>query len=77
MTGNHETYRKLEGDMDFDAGLVLEGMSTLEETAAQLGRYIGKVCGGHRTKGEVLGHKEFCIPYKYQDREAAFRRCGA
>ena len=77
VTGNHETYRKLEGDMDFDAGLVLEGMSTLEETAAQLGRYIGKVCGGHRTKGEVLGHKEFCIPYKYQDREAAFRRCGA
>lgn len=75
VTGNHETFTKLEGDMDFDAGLVLEGEATLEETAARLGKYIGSVCGGRRTKGEVLGHKEFCIPYKYQEKEAAIRPC--
>ena len=68
VTGNHETYVKMEEDMDFDAGLVLEGRATMEETAQELGRYIGRVCGGKRTKGEALGHKEFCIPYKYQEK---------
>lgn len=75
VTGNHETYRRMEGDMDFDAGLVLEGKSTLEETTAQLAGYISQVCGGRRTKGELLGHKEFCIPYKYQEKEAVRRPC--
>jgi len=68
VTGNHDTYVKMEEDMDFDAGPVLEGRVSLEDMAAELGRTIGKICGGVKTKGEMLGHKEFCIPYKYQDK---------
>lgn len=75
VTGNHDTFRKMKDDMDFDAGAVLAGRASLEETAAELGRYIGRVCGGQRTKAETLGHTEFCIPYKYQDKEVMTRSC--
>ncbi len=75
VTGNHDTYTKMKEDMDFDAGAVLAGRASLEETAEALGRYIGRICTGQQTKAEALGHKEFCIPYKYQDKTAMSRFC--
>lgn len=75
VTGNHDTYVRMEEDMDFDAGAVLGGQASLEETASELGRYIGGICGGRRTKAEVLGHREFCIPYKYQEAGGMTRPC--
>lgn len=75
VTGNHDTYVKMEEDMDFDAGPVLEGRASPEEMAEALLRYIAGICGGQRTKAEKLGHREFCIPYKYQDKEVIVRQC--
>lgn len=76
LTGNHDTYLRMKEDMDFDAGPVLEGEKSAEEMAEELGQYIGRVCAGQRTKGEILGHKEYCIPYKYQDRGVALHNCA-
>ncbi len=70
VTGNSDTYRRMEGDMDFNAGRVLSGECTPGELAGQLKELVINVAAGHRTKSERLGHKEYFIPYKYQEKEA-------
>lgn len=66
ITGNSETYRRMEGDMDFDAGPCIAGEKTIDEMALALFADVLRYCGGDRTKAELLGHREYCIPYKYQ-----------
>lgn len=68
VTGNRLTYARMTDDMDFDASPVLEGDATLDETAARLRDYVAQICGGALTKGEMLGHKEYFLPYKYQEK---------
>lgn len=76
ITGNSNTYLRMKDDMDFDAGLVLSGLSTLEESAAQLAEVVVNTAAGTYTKSEVQGHKEYFIPYKYQEKqENAKCRC--
>jgi altronate dehydratase large subunit len=52
--------------MDFDASKALSGEKTVDELSDELFGLIADVCGGEITKSESLGHKEYCIPYKYQ-----------
>lgn len=33
-----------------------------------LAEYVAKICAGKKTKAEILGHAEYFIPYKYQDK---------
>ncbi len=66
ITGNGETYRRMIDDMDYNAGVCLSGEQTLDEAAAALFRDILGYAGGREVKAEILGHKEYCIPYKYQ-----------
>lgn len=68
ITGNSDTYQKLIEDMDFNAGKVLTGESTLAESAAELSKMVAAVAAGSLTKSEELGHKEYFIPYKYQEK---------
>lgn len=68
ITGNSTTYERMEEDMDFNAGLVLDGTRTQEEMAEELFHLTVKVASGEYTKSESLGHKEYCIPYKYQEK---------
>lgn len=71
ITGNSDTYARMEDDMDFNAGLVLSGECTLDESAESLARMIADVTSGTLTKSEELGHKEYFIPYKYQEKQVA------
>lgn len=75
ITGNSKTFARMSGDMDFDAGPVLSGKCTRGEIADQLARMVAETASGTQTKSEALGHKEYYIPYKYQDKTAAVRRC--
>jgi altronate hydrolase len=45
-------------DMDFNAGAVLEGDTTLDEASKLLLGKILKVASGEATKSETLGHRE-------------------
>lgn len=74
ITGNSATYRAMEEDMDFDAGPVLEGRCSQDEMAQRLLKMAAEVASGTKSKSEVLGHKEYFIPYKYQDRDAT-KKC--
>ena len=75
LTGNSDTYRRMEGDMDFDAGPVLDGTCTMETLTGHLRQLVTGVASGHKSKSEALGHKEYFIPYKYQEKEV-IRPCG-
>ncbi|QTL97197.1 D-galactarate dehydratase [Iocasia frigidifontis] len=69
ITGNSHTYARMKGDMDFDAGRVLAGDCTLDQSAESLAQMIANVASGVLTKSESLGHKEYFIPYKYQEKQ--------
>ena len=74
ITGNHATYERMQEDMDFDASPILTGELSQEEMAVRLAGMVADVAGGTLTKSEALGHKEFFVPYKYQEKTVAFRR---
>ncbi len=67
VCANPETYRKLAGDMDIDAGRIMEGRGTLEEVGDEIFDLVVAVTGGQRTVSEVLGHQEFILTYKAFD----------
>ena len=73
ITGNHQTFERMKGDMDFDAGLALEGKISQKELLEHLIRTVMEIASGKQTKGEKLGHKEFFIPYKYQEEQVCFK----
>jgi altronate hydrolase len=64
VCANPETYRKLEGDMDVDAGRILEGRAGIQEVGAEIFQLIERVASGEPTKSEALGHQEFILTYK-------------
>lgn len=64
VCANPETYRRLEDDMDVDAGRILEGRATLSEVGLEIFEQIKRVAGGEPTKSEALGHIEFILGYK-------------
>ena len=64
VCANPDTYRKLSGDMDVDAGRVLEGRATLDEVGDEIYGLVLGVATGERTKSEALGHQEFILTYK-------------
>lgn len=77
VTGNSATYRALEADMDFDAGVVLAGKLTLAQAGRALADLIVRVAGGEPSKPEQLGHREYFIMYKHQETPALTAGCRA
>jgi len=67
ICANPETARRLAGDMDVDAGRVLEGKATLEQVGEEIYRRTLDVAAGTRTVSEALGHREFILTYKSFD----------
>ena len=74
VTGNSETFQKLKGDMDFNAGSLLDGNISAEELAFELAEYVSQICRGQLTKAERLGHAEYFIPYKNQDKTVTIQK---
>ena len=67
VCANPETYRKLSGDMDVDAGRIMEGRGTLDEVGDEIFDLVLAVASGARTVSEALGHQEFILTYKAFD----------
>jgi altronate hydrolase len=64
VCANPETYRRMEEDMDVDAGRILEGRATLDEVGREIFDLILATADGRRTASERLGHQEFSLTYK-------------
>ena len=67
ITGNTQTYQRMIEDMDFNAGTVLTGESSLDEAGNQLLSMVTHVAAGTPSKPERLGHREYFVMYKHQD----------
>ena len=64
VCANPDTYRRMSGDMDIDAGAILEGRASLEAVGEQILHSVVAVASGERTCSEALGHQEFILTYK-------------
>ncbi|TKC79924.1 hydrolase [Trinickia terrae] len=64
VCANPDTYRNLSGDMDVDAGRILEGRATLDEVGREVFGQTLTVAAGGASKSEALGHQEFILTYK-------------
>ena len=64
VCANPDTYKRMEEDMDVDAGRILEGRASLPEVGREIFDLIGRVGAGAATKSEALGHQEFILTYK-------------
>lgn len=74
ITGNHTTYQAMKDDMDFDASPILWGKRSQAEMAQELAQMVAITAAGTQTKSEVLGHQEYFIPYKYQEKQVVQKR---
>ena len=64
VCANPLTYRNLAGDMDVDAGRILERRATIDEVGREVFDRTVEVAAGARSKSESLGHQEFILTYK-------------
>ncbi len=64
VCANPDTYKRMAGDMDVDAGRILEGRATLDDVGREIYDLILRVANGEPTKSEALGHQEFILTYK-------------
>lgn len=77
VCANPETYRRMSGDMDINAGAVLEGRATLDDVAGDIFDRLLSVARGASTVSEDLGHREFLLTYKSDMEAGAGCRIGA
>ncbi len=77
VTGNSDTFRRMEEDMDFNAGRVLDGELSLAEAGMELAGLIARVAAGEPSKPEALGHREYFVMYKHQDTPSLADGCRA
>lgn len=64
ICANPETARKLAGDMDINAGRILDGAATIGEVGTEIYERTLAVASGARSVSEELGHREFILTYK-------------
>ncbi|NOU94536.1 hydrolase [Paenibacillus sp. LMG 31456] len=64
ICGNPVTCRRMADNMDIKAGDIIEGTHTVAEVGQEIVERIVLVAEGKPTQAELLGHKEYFIPYK-------------
>lgn len=75
ITGNHATFERMAEDMEFDASPILSGEKSRDAVAEELALHVAEIASGVLSKSEAMGHKEFYIPYKYQDKNIPPKAC--
>jgi altronate dehydratase large subunit len=55
MTGNRETFDKLNDMLDFESSGTLTGEKTIAESADELMELILRICSGERVMAEING----------------------
>jgi altronate hydrolase len=64
ICANPETYRRMQDDMDIDAGRILEGTATIDQVGHEISDLVIDLARGARSRSEALGHQEFILTYK-------------
>ena len=61
VSSNSSLYQRWKGNIDVNAGSILDGEENLESMGQRLFEEILEVASGKLTKAEILGHHEFAI----------------
>ncbi|MBS7620239.1 UxaA family hydrolase [Candidatus Bathyarchaeota archaeon] len=61
ITGNPETYARMEDNMDINAGTILDGSESLNSVGERIFNALVETASGKMTKAEALGYKDFAI----------------
>jgi altronate dehydratase large subunit len=61
VSSNSGIYRRMNDNIDMNAGTILEGTATVDTLGRMLFQEIVNVASGKLTKAELLGHNEFAI----------------
>ena len=64
ICANPETYQRLEGDMDVNAGRIIDEGASIQDIGGEIFSLVQRVAAGDLTKSEALGHQEFVLGYK-------------
>ncbi|MBV9264765.1 MAG: altronate dehydratase [Acidobacteriaceae bacterium] len=59
IASNSNTYRRMTGNMDINAGRIADGDAPIEEVGREIFEALLRIASGERTKAEMLGHHEF------------------
>jgi altronate hydrolase len=60
LSSNTATFEKMSGDIDVNAGGVIDGTESIQEVGTRLLEHIRKVAGGEiQAKAEIHKHREF------------------
>ncbi|MBV8551535.1 MAG: altronate dehydratase [Acidobacteriaceae bacterium] len=63
IASNSHTYRRMQGNMDVNAGRIADGDATVEQVGREIFDALLRVASGEKTRAEILGHHEFA-PWK-------------
>ena len=77
VTGNTQTFERMQDDMDFNAGRVLSGELSMAAAGEQLCQQVVRVAAGEKSKPEALGHQEYFLMYKHQETPPLTLGCRA
>ncbi|WP_144744388.1 UxaA family hydrolase [Enorma burkinafasonensis] len=61
LTGNHQTFEKMESNIDIDTSPVIDGTCSVDEMGDRIFDELIEVCNGKRTKAEEHGFEDFAI----------------
>lgn len=64
IAANPRMFERLSGDMDVNAGRILNGKATLDEVGDEIFDLVKSVASGEQSKSEALGLTEFILTYK-------------
>ncbi len=59
IASNTNTYKRMIGNMDINAGRIADGAATIEQVGQEIFDAIIRIASGERTLAEKLGHHEF------------------
>ena len=68
ICANPETFIRLQGDMDINAGAIIAGHQTIDAVGEEIAHMVEQVAGGATSASERLGHQEFILTYKSFDK---------
>jgi len=63
IASNSATYRRMQDNMDVNAGRIADGDATVREIGKEIFDLVLRVASGERTASERLGHHEF-VPWR-------------
>ena len=63
ISSNSATYRRMQDNMDINAGAIADGDKTIQQVGREIFDMILRTASGERTKAEILGHHEF-VPWR-------------